>query len=119
MPLPTRAYTAPDPPGSVSIIDVETRTVIATAGFENVPQFGTNLRTNVGMDFEPEYIAIEKDGSRAFVTLQEANAIAVLDLSLNAFTEIIGLGAKDFSLPGNEFDPKDNDGTVNFINANA
>jgi DNA-binding beta-propeller fold protein YncE len=113
------AYTAPDPPGSVSIIDVETRTVIATAGFENVPQFGTNLRTNVGMNFEPEYIAIEKDGSRAFVTVQEANAVAVLDLSFNAFTEIIGLGAKDFNLPGNEFDPKDNDGTVNFINANA
>jgi DNA-binding beta-propeller fold protein YncE len=113
------AYTAPDPPGSVSIIDVETRTVIATAGFDNVPQFGDNLRTNVGMDFEPEYIAIEKEDTRAFVTLQEANGIAILDLSLNAFTEIIGLGAKDFSLPGNEFDPKDNDGTVNFINANA
>ena len=113
------AYTTPDPPGSVSIIDVETRTVIATAGFENVPQFGANLRTNVGMDFEPEYIAIEKDGARAFVSLQDANGIAVLDLSSNAFTEIIGLGAKDFSLPGNEFDPKDNDGTVNFINANA
>ena len=113
------AYTAPDPPGSVSIIDVETRTVIATAGFENVPQFGTHLRTNVGMDFEPEYISIEHDDTRAFVTLQEANGIAILDLSLNAFTEIIGLGAKDFSLPGNEFDPKDNDGTINFINANA
>ena len=112
-------YTAPDPPGSVSIIDVETRTVIATAGFDNVPQFGSNLRTNVGMDFEPEYIAVEGDGSRAFVTLQEANAIAILDLSLNAFTEIIGLGAKDFNLPGNEFDPKDNDGTVEFINAGA
>jgi DNA-binding beta-propeller fold protein YncE len=111
-------YTAPDPPGSVSIIDMDTRTVIATAGFENVPQFGTHLRTNVGMDFEPEYIAIEKDGSRAFVTLQEANAVAVLDLSLNAFTEVIGLGAKDFSLPGNEFDPKD-DGTVSFITAIA
>ena len=52
-----------DPQGSVSIIDVETRTVIATAGFANVPQLGNNLRTNVGMDFEPEYIAIEKDGS--------------------------------------------------------
>jgi DNA-binding beta-propeller fold protein YncE len=113
------AYTIPDPPGSVSIIDVETRTVIATAGLDNVPQFGTNLRTNVGMDFEPEYIAIEGDGSRALVTLQEANAIAVLDLSLDAFTEIIGLGAKDFSVPGNEFDPKDNDGTIEFINANA
>jgi len=113
------AYTAPDPPGSVSIIDVETRTVIATALFDNVPQFGDNLRTNVGMDFEPEYIAVEKNGARAFVTLQDANGIAILDLSSNAFTEIIGLGAKDFSLPGNEFDPKDNDGTINFINANA
>ena len=107
-----------DPLGTVSIIDVETRTVIATAGFENVPRFGTNLRTNVGMDFEPEYIAVEKDGSRAFVTLQEANAIAVLDLSSNAFTEIIGLGAKDFSLPENMFDPKNNN-TVQFITANA
>ena len=112
------AYTAPDPAGSVSVIDVATRTVIATAGFNGVPQFGENLRTNAGMDFEPEYISVEHDGSRAFVTLQEANAIAVLDLSLNAFTEIIGLGAKDFGLQGNEFDPR-NDGTVNFINADA
>jgi DNA-binding beta-propeller fold protein YncE len=112
------AYTPPDPPGSVSIIDMETRTVTATARFDNVPQFGTNLRTNVGMDFEPEYIAIDHDGARAFVTLQEANAIAVLDLSLNAFTEIIGLGAKDFSLPGNEVDPR-NDSAISFINANA
>ena len=113
------AYTAPDPPGTVSIIDVKTRTVIATAGFDNVPQYGTNLRTNVGMDFEPEYITVDEHDSRAFVTLQEANAIAVLDLSLNEFTEIIGLGAKDFSLPGNEIDPKDNDGVVDFITANA
>ena len=117
--IPDTPYTAPDPPGSVTIIDVKSQTVIATAGFENVPQFGTNLRTNVGMDFEPEYIAIEKDGSKAYVTLQDANAGAVLDLTLNAFTEIIGLGAKDFSVPGNEFDPKDNDGKVEFITANA
>ena len=117
--LPYTAYTAPDPAGSVSVIDVETRTVIATAGFSGVPQFGDNLRTNVGMDFEPEFISVEHYGSRAFVTLQEANAIAVLDLSLNASTEIIGLGVKDFRFQGNEFDPKDNDGSVSFINADA
>jgi DNA-binding beta-propeller fold protein YncE len=111
-------YTTPDPRGSVSIIDVETRTVLATAGFENVPRLGTNLRTNTGMDFEPEYIAVEQDGSKAYVALQEANGIAVLDLSLNEFTEIIGLGAKDFSLPENAFDPKDNN-SVDFITANA
>jgi hypothetical protein len=113
------AYTTPDPPGSVSIIDVKKRRLITTAGFDGVPQFGTNLRTNVGMDFEPEYIAVDHDGSRAFVTLQEANAIAILDLRLNAFTEIIGLGAKDFSLPGNEIDPKDTDGKVEFLSVAA
>ncbi|MDQ3421744.1 MAG: hypothetical protein M3541_23730 [Acidobacteriota bacterium] len=53
----------------------------------------TRYVLNVGMDFEPEYIAIEQGGARAFVTLQDANAVAVLDLSLNAFTEIIALGA--------------------------
>jgi DNA-binding beta-propeller fold protein YncE len=108
------SYTLPDPLGSVSIIDMETRTVVATAGLAGVPQFGSHLRTNTGMDFEPEYIAVEQDGTRAFVTLQEGNAIAVLDLVINAFTEVIGLGAKDFSAPGNEIDPKDNDGTVSF-----
>lgn len=112
-------YVTPDPAGSVSIIDVATRTVIATAGFDNVPRFGTNLRTNIGMDFEPEYITVEKNGARAFVTLQEANAVAVLDLSVNAFTEIIGLGAKDFSLLGNEIDAKDNDGKIEFAPAAA
>ena len=102
------AYTTEDPEGSVSIIDVATRTVIETARLANVPQSGSNLRTNVGMDFEPEYITVAKDGETAFVTLQEANGIAVLDLTANAFTGIIGLGAKDFSLTENKFDPKDN-----------
>lgn len=113
------AYTAPDPAGSVSIIDMATRTVVATAGFAGVPQFGTNVRTNTGMDFEPEYIAVDHDGSRAFVTLQEGNAIGVLDLTINAFTEVIGLGAKDFNIPGNEIDPKDNDGVIAFLNVAA
>jgi DNA-binding beta-propeller fold protein YncE len=112
------AYTTPDPAGTVSIIDVATRTVIATAGFANVPQSGSHVRTNVGMDFEPEYITVSKDGETAFVTLQEANAIAVLDLTVNAFTGIIGLGAKDFTLTENKVDPKDNN-TVDFINVAA
>jgi len=66
------------------------------------------------MDFEPEYIAINQEDTQAFVTVQEANAIAVLDLTVNAFTQVIGLGAKDFNQAGNEIDPKDNDGEVSF-----
>jgi hypothetical protein len=114
-------YSGVDPPGSVSIIDMETRVVVATALLSGVPMSGSNLRTPVstGMDFEPEYIALSHDDTKAYVTLQEANAVAVLDLSSNRFTEIIGLGAKDFSLPGNEIDPKDNDGVVSFRNVAA
>jgi DNA-binding beta-propeller fold protein YncE len=113
------SYTPPDPPGTVTIIDMATRTVAATAGFAGVPQSGANLRTNTGMNFEPEYIAVDNQGQRAFVTLQEGNAIAVLDLTVDAFTAVIGLGAKDFSVAGNEIDPKDNDGQVSFIKAAA
>ncbi|MGE3510807.1 MAG: choice-of-anchor I family protein [Vicinamibacterales bacterium] len=105
------ASAAGDPPGSVTVIDVERRTVIATAGFAGVPVVGSAVRTTTGMDFEPEYIAVSPDGAHAFVTLQEANAIGVLDLITNAFTRVIGLGVKDFGLPGNEIDPL-NDGVL-------
>ncbi len=102
-------YITPDPPGTVSIIDVAKRSVVATPGFGGVPTSGSNLRTptSTGMDFEPEYIAVDLLGQRAYVTLQEANALGVLDLRRNAFTNVIGLGAKDFNVDGNEIDPND------------
>lgn len=103
-----------DPAGSVSIIDVQTRAVVATPGFTGVPVSGSHARLNTGMDFEPEYIAVTKDGRQAFVALQEANAMAVLDLKRQRFTEVIGLGVKDFSQPGNQIDPLNNN-TVSFI----
>ena len=102
-------YTTPDPEGSVSIIDMANRNVIATAGFMGVPTSGKNLRTNIGVDFEPEYIAVNEDNTKAFVTLQEANGIGVLDLTTNQFTSVIGLGIKDFSLANNFIDPSDED----------
>ena len=102
-----------DPAGSVTIIDMETRTVLEHAGLAGVPTVGDNVRLNTGMDFEPEYIAVTHDGTEAYVTLQEANAIGVLDLTTNKFTKIIGLGAKDFSQEGNQIDPS-NDGVVTF-----
>jgi len=103
-----------DPAGSVSIIDVLRRKVIATPTFENVPLINSP-RTSAGMDFEPEYIAVNAQGTRAYVTLQEANAMAVLDLRTNQFEKVIGLGLKDFSLADNGFggnnfiDPSDED----------
>ncbi|HEY6598706.1 MAG TPA: choice-of-anchor I family protein, partial [Pseudomonadales bacterium] len=116
------AYQQPDPVGSVTIIEMESRTVVATLDFAGVPTSGANLRTDFtptgstsfDMDFEPEYIAVDDDDERAFVTLQEANAIAVLDLEELEFRRVIGLGAKDFNVAGNEIDPIDNDATVVF-----
>ncbi|WP_026361694.1 choice-of-anchor I family protein [Methylotenera sp. 1P/1] len=109
---------AVDPAGSVSVIDMNTRTVAATAGLNGVAQSGSYIRTNTGMDFEPEYIAVNAAGTKAYVTLQEANAIGVLNLNTNQFDRVIGLGVKDFSLPGNTIDPSNN-GTVNFVSANV
>jgi 2',3'-cyclic-nucleotide 2'-phosphodiesterase (5'-nucleotidase family)/DNA-binding beta-propeller fold protein YncE len=107
-----------DPEGSVSIIDVATGAV-TTAGFTafnaemdalkaaGVRIFGPNA--TVAQDLEPEYIAVSSDGATAYVTLQEANAIAVLDIASATFTRILPLGFKDHSLPGNALSANDQD----------
>ncbi|MDR7333027.1 DNA-binding beta-propeller fold protein YncE [Roseateles asaccharophilus] len=104
---------ANDPVGSVSIIDVASRSVVSTATLAGVAQTGSHIRTNTGMDFEPEYIAVNKAGTQAYVSLQEANAMGVLDLQSGKFTKVVGLGAKDFSQAGNAIDTLNN-GTVSF-----
>lgn len=104
---------ANDPVGSVSIINVASRSVVATATLAGVAQSGSHIRNNTGMDFEPEYIAVNAAGTQAYVSLQEANAMGVLDLRSGQFTKVVGLGAKDFSQAGNAIDTLNN-GTVSF-----
>jgi hypothetical protein len=60
------------------------------------------------------------------VTLQENNAIAILDIKAGVFTELVGLGFKDHSRPCKEFnrhnrscnrlDASDRDGGINIAN---
>jgi DNA-binding beta-propeller fold protein YncE len=115
-----QAYSFPDPKGTVSIIDMATRTVAATAVFDGVAPVASNrvfpgqalVRTSGGFDVEPEYIAVNAAGTHAYVTLQEANAVATIDLRTNQTTRIVGLGAKDFGQAGNEIDPRDGGGVV-------
>ncbi|GAB2903790.1 hypothetical protein GCM10027046_36450 [Uliginosibacterium flavum] len=99
------SYTGFDPAGSVSIIDMNSRTLVATAGFSGVPITGS-VRTTP-MDFEPEYIAVNATGTKAYVTLQEANAMGVLDLNSNTFTSVVGLGTKSFNTTANAIDTND------------
>lgn len=126
---PTPAgQSAEDPAGSVSIVDVRSRRVRTLAIDANIPGYST-LRlfpTNGSLPTqpavyssygpEPEYIAVDKQGHYAYVTLQEANGVAVLDLRKGRFERIYSLGLKDFSLPGNEIDPNDQDGEVRLRN---
>ena len=51
--------------------------------------------TQPSTDFEPEYIAV--NGRTAYVALQEANAIAVLDIDKAQFTGVYLLGLQDYS----------------------
>jgi hypothetical protein len=110
---PNDLYTT-DPVGSVTVIGFERgigNPRVRTAGFAGVPLdgpvrlFGFN-NPSPPQDLEPEYIAT--DGSLAWVTLQENNAIGLLDLESAEFTKVKGLGFKDFGLVGMDASDRDN-----------
>ena len=122
---PNDAYTV-DPEGSVSVVDISGgigSASVVTAGFMqfNGTQLAPGIRiygpnATVARDLEPEYIAVAPDGGTAWVTLQENNAVGVLNLQTNAFTSLIGLGFKNHNLPGNGLDASDRDNANNLAN---
>lgn len=75
---------------------------------QGVRIFGPNA--SVAQDLEPEFIAVAPDGRTAWVTLQENNALAVLDLQNPKVLSIVPLGYKDHNRPGAGLDPSDRDG---------
>jgi len=112
---------ATDPEGSISIIDLSAGMAAAsvnTAGFSTfnsqraaLVEAGVRLFPEAGsvaQDLEPEYIAVSPDGKQAWVTLQENNALAVVDVDHARVSAILPLGVKDWSLSG--FDPSSKDG---------
>jgi len=125
---PNEEYTV-DPEGSISIIDisggVETATV-ATAGFtafdankdaliaEGIRIFGPGA--SVSQDLEPEFITISADGTTAFATLQENNALAIVDIASATVTDIVPFGLKDHSQAGNELDASNRDDSITITN---
>lgn len=88
---------ASDPKGGVSVVDLTTpgSPVVTFIGFEG---FSVNALRSKGLsmssvvndvsrDLEPEYI-VALDEVRAYVTIQEANGIGVLDLEKNAWIDV-------------------------------
>lgn len=121
-----------DPEGSITIVDVSggaasvTAAEVTQVSFAEFNAGGSKSLTgdvrvsrkaaSVAQDLEPEYIAVSADSSKAFVMLQENNALAVLDLDTDTISEVRGLGVKNYSIPGNEIDPSNKDNGVNIRN---
>lgn len=118
-----------DPEGSISIIDLANgvaNATVQTAGFTafnaqidalraaGVRIFGPGA--TVAQDLEPEYISFSGDGTKAYVTLQENNALAIVDIATATVTDIKPLGLKNHNQPGNGLDASDQDGRINIRN---
>ncbi|MFK5985325.1 MAG: choice-of-anchor I family protein [Pseudomonadota bacterium] len=113
-----------DPRGSITIVDLSagiseaTGTTIDFTGV-TLPASGMKFYNSDKLaDLEPEYIAINDNASKAYVTLQENNGIAIVDIASKSIDKIVALGFKDFSLPGNEIDANKN-GEIKLTNVNA
>ncbi len=102
-----------DPVGSVSVVDVASKTAATAIDFASVALpadvriFGPGA--SQAQDIEPEYISVSPDGNTAYVTLQENNAVAVIDIASNSVTRVDALGFKDHSIAGNGLDASDRD----------
>ncbi|MFZ5697953.1 MAG: choice-of-anchor I family protein [Pseudomonadota bacterium] len=120
---PSQDYSL-DPEGSVSLIDVSagaTNPSVTTldftafnAGNARHAELPAAVRiygpgASVAQDLEPEYITVSSDGGTAWVTLQEANAIARIDIANASIEGIAALGFKDHMIPGFGFDATDRD----------
>ena len=102
---PRQGYSDPnavDPMGSVTVIDAQTKAAVTVdftafdAERSALAAAGVVLKKNTApsVDLEPEYIAVS--GNRAYVALQEANAVAVLDLDTLQFEHVFSLGFEDY-----------------------
>ena len=115
---PNDAYTI-DPLGTVSIINVANDYSVNTINFS---AFASQLATlqagglrmfgpgaSFAQDMEPEYVTISSDSKTIWVTLQENNAIAKIDIASNTITAIFPLGFKTYNVDANTIDPSDKD----------
>lgn len=99
-----------DPEGTVSIIDISGGVASATVNNLTFSAYNSKREylinkgvrfidpaATIAQDTEPEYIAITEDDSKAYVTLQENNAVAVIDITTATIKDILPLGLKDHS----------------------
>ncbi|RRJ64178.1 multifunctional 2',3'-cyclic-nucleotide 2'-phosphodiesterase/5'-nucleotidase/3'-nucleotidase [Paenibacillus oralis] len=109
-----------DPEGSVTVVDTvegQTRHVkfddpsviddlVHIRGMADADGMitGSGSKEDAVFDLEPEYIALSSDETTAYVSLQENNAIAAIDIGKAKVLYVRGLGFKDLNDPDNALD---------------
>ena len=112
-----------DPPGSISVVSLQggvgnvNQGSVQTITFEQFDGQESFLRSqgirifgpgaSASDDLEPEYIAVSPDGQKAYVGLQENNALAVVNLISLQIEELRSFGRKDWELDGAGMDASD------------
>lgn len=112
-----------DPAGTVSIIDFSggrsdnlTQANVQTVSFERydtlpydplINIYGNNGLASFSEDVEPEYLTFNSNGTKAYVSLQENNALAIIDVYTAQLDTVMGLGYKDLNTAGQGIDASD------------
>ncbi|MCS6807389.1 MAG: choice-of-anchor I family protein [Bacteroidota bacterium] len=82
----------------------------------SVPGAAPGRLVTLAQDLEPEYIAVSPDSRIAYVTLQENNAWAIIDIAEARVIAIRDMGLKYHILRGNGLDASDRGTTINIAN---
>jgi hypothetical protein len=111
-----------DPAGTVSIISVKEDYAVTTLDFSAFASQQSSLQAkgfrifgpagSFAANIEPEYLTVSSDSRTAWVTLQENNGIAKIDIKTKTITNIFPLGFKNYALSSNAIDPSDRDGGI-------
>jgi 2',3'-cyclic-nucleotide 2'-phosphodiesterase (5'-nucleotidase family) len=123
---PNATYTN-DPEGSVAVINISGGVNSASVAFARFNTFtpatiDSTIRifgpgSSIAQDIEPESITVSANSQTAWVTCQENNAWAIIDIPSATVTTLKSMGFKDHNLPGNGLDASDqNGGIVNIAN---
>ena len=111
-----------DPLGTVSIIEVNNDYAVTTLDFsafenqrahlaaEGFRVFGPHA--SLAEDVEPEFVAVSDNSRYAWVSLQENNGLARINLETKLVDDILPLGFKDYSLSENAVDVSDKDDRI-------
>lgn len=107
---PNLSNYAQNPPGSLTLVELAGPAIAQVTQIPFSPfdagkaaaaalgvRFDPNPAVSLSQDFEPEYAVFSADSKRAYVGLQENNAVLVVDLEAAQPVGLLPLGRKDWN----------------------